>query len=165
MTRPTSTCATPADAVRLGADAFATCAFVRGASEAAHLRRVADFVRDAERLGMPVIVHTYPRRFPGDGCRDLVCAGGHRLGGAVRGRVRRRRDQGAVLRRSGGLCADRARMPAAGGRGRWTEGGDAQGALSMAAEVVASGAKGMTVGRNIWGFPQVGPGAWQPSRW
>ena len=25
----------------------------------------------------------------------------------------------------------------------------------MAAEVVASGAKGMTVGRNIWGFPQV----------
>ena len=30
-------------------------------------------------------------------------------------------------------------------------------ALNMAAEVVASGAKGMTVGRNIWGFPQVGP--------
>jgi class I fructose-bisphosphate aldolase len=28
-------------------------------------------------------------------------------------------------------------------------------ALTMAAEVVASGAKGMTVGRNIWGFPQV----------
>ena len=27
----------------------------------------------------------------------------------------------------------------------------------MAAEVVASGAKGMTVGRNIWGFPQVRP--------
>jgi class I fructose-bisphosphate aldolase len=30
-------------------------------------------------------------------------------------------------------------------------------ALNMAAEVVASGAKGMTVGRNIWGFPQVRP--------
>ncbi|HEX2973257.1 MAG TPA: hypothetical protein VHP11_13060, partial [Tepidisphaeraceae bacterium] len=28
-------------------------------------------------------------------------------------------------------------------------------ALTMAAGVVASGAKGMTVGRNVWGFPQV----------
>jgi UDP-N-acetylmuramate--alanine ligase len=59
----------PEDAVRLGADAFATCAFVRGASEAAHLRRVADFVRQAEGWEMPLILHVYPRKTAADGSR------------------------------------------------------------------------------------------------
>ena len=60
--RPDDTCdeylATPEDAVRLGADAFATCAFVRGKTEDKHVRRVADFVRQARPWDMPVILHT-----------------------------------------------------------------------------------------------------------
>jgi class I fructose-bisphosphate aldolase len=53
--------AAPADAVRLGADAFAVAAFVRGPTEAAHLRTVADCVRRAARFDLPVICHVYPR--------------------------------------------------------------------------------------------------------
>src|ERR1700722_13271113 len=59
--------AEPEDAVRMGADAFAICAYVRGSTEARHIRRVADAVRQAERWDMPVIVHTYARRFTSDG--------------------------------------------------------------------------------------------------
>ncbi len=53
--------ATVEDAVRLGADAFAVVAFVRGASEAHYLRVVADCVREGQRFEMPVICHVYPR--------------------------------------------------------------------------------------------------------
>ena len=51
----------PEDAVVLGADAFATCAFIRGETEAEHLRRVCDSVREAAEFDMPVILHIYPR--------------------------------------------------------------------------------------------------------
>ena len=37
--------------------------FVRGPSEAAHLRIVADCVRAAARFEMPVICHIYPRLY------------------------------------------------------------------------------------------------------
>ena len=42
--------ATPEDAVRVGADAYAVVAYVRGKSEAAYLRKVADAVREAIRF-------------------------------------------------------------------------------------------------------------------
>ena len=57
--------ATAEDAVRLGADAFAVAVFIRGPTEAAHLRMVGDVVRDAGRFELPVICHVYPRRFEG----------------------------------------------------------------------------------------------------
>jgi fructose-bisphosphate aldolase, class I len=147
----------PEDAARLGADAFATCAFVRGASEAAHLRRVSDFVRDAERLGMPVIVHTYPRRFQGSSAE--VSFAPEDIAWAVRCavecgvdviKVPYCGDQAAYAQI---VCACPLPVVAAGGPKAAT----LNDALNMATEVVASGAKGMTVGRNIWGFPQVRP--------
>ena len=52
--------ATPEDAVRLGADAFAIVCFVRGATEAEYMQAVANAVREAERYEMPVICHIYP---------------------------------------------------------------------------------------------------------
>lgn len=53
--------ATPEEAIRLGADAIAIVAFVRGKTESAYLRSVADCVRRASRLELPVICHVYPR--------------------------------------------------------------------------------------------------------
>ena len=146
----------PEDAARLGADAFATCAFVRGASEAAYLRRVADFVRDADHFGMPVIVHTYPRRFQGTSAE--VSFAPEDIAWAVRCAIECGVDVIKVP-----YCGDQAAyaqivrecpvpVVAAGGPKAST----LKEALTMAAEVVASGAKGMTVGRNIWGFPQIG---------
>ena len=57
--------ATPEDAMRLGADAFAVALFMGGTTEAARLRVVADCVREAARYEIPVICHIYPRRFDG----------------------------------------------------------------------------------------------------
>lgn len=147
--------ATPADAVRLGADAFATCAFVRGATEAAHLRRVTQVVREAEQLGMPVIVHTYPRRSVGDGV-EISYAPEH-IAWAVRCCVECGVDVIKVP-----YCGDRAAytqivaecpVPVVAAGGPKTE--TLKAALLMAVDVMASGAKGMTIGRNIWGAPQV----------
>ena len=61
MIPPASRSPTRSDAMRLGADGFAVAAFVRGATEAAHLRIVADCVRQAAAFEMPVICHVYPR--------------------------------------------------------------------------------------------------------
>ncbi len=51
--------------MRLGADAFAVAIFVRGQTEAQHIRMLADLVRQAEHYEMPVVCHTYPRDFTG----------------------------------------------------------------------------------------------------
>ena len=41
---------------------YAVAAFIRGATEGAMLRAVADAVREAARFELPVICHIYPRR-------------------------------------------------------------------------------------------------------
>jgi fructose-bisphosphate aldolase, class I len=145
--------AVPEDAVRLGADAFATCAFVRGASEAAHLRRVADFVRQAEVWDMPVILHVYPRHFAADG-KVSISFEPEDIAWAVRCAIESGADVIKVpycgQQTAYAQIVRECPLPvvAAGGpkAGRLDE------ALAMAAEVVASGAKGMTIGRNVWGF-------------
>lgn len=146
---------TPEDAVRVGADAFAIVAYLRGPSEAAHIRRVANAVRDAERWDMPVIVHTYARRFTSDGAE--ISFRPEDTAWAVRCAIEAGVDVVKVP-----YCGDVASytqivdscplpVVAAGG----PKAGSLQEALAMAREVVASGARGMTVGRNIWGFPDV----------
>lgn len=147
--------ATPEDAVRLGADAFATCAFVRGPSEAAHLRRVADFVRQAAPFDMPVILHVYPRRYGENG--PEVVYDPENIAWAVRCGV----ECGVDLIKvpytgdptSYGQIVRECPLPivAAGGPRAET----LRDALAMASGVIAAGARGLTVGRNIWGFSQV----------
>jgi fructose-bisphosphate aldolase, class I len=148
--------AVPEDAVRLGADAFATCAFVRGPTEAVHLRRAADFVRDAERWDIPVVLHVYPRRYA-DGGRVSISFEPEHIAWAVRCAVETGVDVVKVP-----YCGNReayaqivrecpAPIVAAGG----PKADRLEESLAMAAEVVASGARGMTVGRNVWGFSQV----------
>jgi class I fructose-bisphosphate aldolase len=106
---------------------------------------------------MPVIVHTYPRRFTNTGAE--VSFAPEDIAWAVRCGIECGVDVIKVP-----YCGDQAAyaqivrecpvpVVAAGGPKAET----LKAALNMAAEVVASGAKGMTVGRNIWGFPQVGP--------
>jgi len=147
--------AVPEDAVRMGAEAFATCCFVRGATEGAHIRRVADFVRQAEVWDMPVILHTYPRKFGPD--RVDVSYSPEDIAWAVRCGIEAGVD---VIKTPycGELASYRqiiASCPvpvvAAGGPKAAT----LDQALTMAAEVIRSGARGMTVGRNIWGVPEI----------
>jgi class I fructose-bisphosphate aldolase len=146
--------ARPEDAVRLGADAFAVAAFVRGATEAAHLRTVAECVREAAYFEMPVICHIYPRVLPGPGTISYTPED---IAWAVRCAVEVGADVVKTpycgdIQAFGQIAADcPVPLVAAGG----PQSGTLESALAMIAEVVQSGARGATIGRNIWGFPQI----------
>lgn len=144
--------ATPEDAVRLGADGFAVAAFVRGETEADYLRVVADCVRDAARYEMPVFCHIYPRDpegrisfLPEDigwAVRCALEAGVDVIKtpycGDVRAHAQIVSDCPVPIVAAGGPRAET--LPAA---------------LRMIAEAVQSGARGATIGRNVWGFAQI----------
>src|SRR5438034_272388 len=49
--------------LRLGADAIAVAIGVRGPNEGKFLRILAEMVEEADRIGLPVISHIYPRDF------------------------------------------------------------------------------------------------------
>lgn len=144
--------ATPEDAVRLGADAFAVAAFIRGATEAAHLRTVADAVRDASRFDIPVICHIYPR----DKDKKISYAP-EDIAWAVRCALEVGVDVvkvpycGDVKAHAQIVAECSVPVVAAGG----PRAGTLAEALSMMGEVVRSGARGATIGRNIWGFDDV----------
>jgi class I fructose-bisphosphate aldolase len=147
--------ATPEDAIRLGADAVAVAAFVRGATEAAHLRIVADCVRGALPFDLPVICHVYPRTLhdPADVSFDP-----DDIAWAVRCAV----EAGADIVKTP-YCGDVTAyaqivadcpvpLVAAGGPATPT----LEIALDAMAGVVRSGARGATIGRNIWGSEAIG---------
>ena len=147
--------ASPEDAVLIGADAFATCAFVRGATEAAHVRRVADLVRKAAAWDMPVILHVYPRTFVSN--KVDISFTPEDIAWAVRCGIEVGVDVIKVP-----YCGDVASyrqiiencpvpLVAAGGPKAATF----LASLEMAKEVVESGARGMVIGRNIWGCPEI----------
>jgi fructose-bisphosphate aldolase, class I len=141
------------EAVRLGADALATAAFVRGATEGPALRTVADCVRQAAEYDIPVICHIYPR----DANRNISFEP-EDIAWAVRCAV----EVGADVVKTP-YCGDvkayaqivadcPVPLVAAGG----PKAGTLREALEMFAEVIKSGARGATIGRNVWGFEQIG---------
>lgn len=141
--------ATPEDAVRLAADAVAVAAFVRGNTETAHLRIVADCVRQAERFELPVICHIYPRTFVGSA---QVSFDPEDIAWAVRCAV----EVGADVVKTP-YCGDMVAqaqiaadcpvpLVAAGGPAAPT----LLRSLTLMAEAVHSGMRGATIGRNVW---------------
>jgi fructose-bisphosphate aldolase, class I len=147
--------ATPEDAVRLGADGFAVAAFVRGDNEAAHLRTVAEAVRDAARYEMPVICHIYPRVWRAETVG--VSYEPEDIAWAVRCALECGVDVvkvpycGSVAAYAEIVSDCPVPVVAAGGPQTRTP----EAALSAMADVVASGARGATIGRNIWNAADV----------
>lgn len=145
---------TPEEAVRLGADAIAVAAFVRGRTEAAYLRVVANCVRKARRFDLPVICHIYPRDLDG---ATKISFDPEGVAWATRCAVEAGVDVVKVpycgdVRAYAEIVADcPVPLVAAGG----PRADSLQAALAMMAEVVESGARGATIGRNAWGFGQV----------
>ncbi len=144
--------ATVEEVVRLGADAIAVVAYVRGRTEAAYLRSVADCVREAARFEMPVICHIYPR----DPESGKIVFDPENIAWAARGAV----EVGADVVKTP-YCGDVqsyaqivAECPvplvAAGG----PQADSLRSALVMMADVVRA-AREHTIGRNIWGVPQI----------
>ena len=144
----------PEEAVRLGADAIAVVAYVRGKTEAKYLRAVSDCVREAARFEMPVICHIYARD-PADISRISFVP--EDIAWAVRCALETGVDVikvpycGDVQAYAQIIANCPVPVVAAGGPKQETLGA----ALEMIAEVVQSGARGATIGRNVWGFAQV----------
>lgn len=146
--------ATPEDAVRLGADGFAVAAFVKGMTEAEHLRVVANCVRQAVRYEIPVICHIYPRKFTDT---PSVSFAPEDIAWAVRCAVEVGVDVVKVP-----YCGDvtsytqiveECPIPLVAAGGPRTK--DFVSALTMISEVIKSGARGATIGRNVWGFKDI----------
>ena len=147
--------ATPEDAVRLGADACAITAYVRGDREAEYLRYVADFVRQASYLEIPVIMHVYPREFSSGTGR--ISFAPEDIAWAVHCAVEVGVDIvkvpfcGDIVAYSQIVADSTLPIVAAGGPKQET----LEKALKTMVEVVKCGAKGATVGRNVWGFEKI----------
>jgi class I fructose-bisphosphate aldolase len=146
--------ATPEDAIRLGADAVAVAAFVRGGSETAHLRIVAECVREAERFALPVICHIYPRTFTAGA---QVSFAPEDIAWATRCAV----EVGADVVKTP-YCGDPVAqaeiaadcpvpLVAAGGPAAPT----LEDALALMAAAVRSGMRGATIGRNVWNAARI----------
>lgn len=138
------------DALRLGADAIAMAMTVGSEQQAEILKSVAGLVREAERVGLPVIVHAYPNG-------DLVPPQERYTAERVTYAARLAMEVGVDIVKTfytGSTesfakvvqVAAPALVVAAGGAKLETE----RDALQMAANVVQAGAAGITFGRNIW---------------
>jgi len=143
--------ATPEDAVRLGADAFAVASFVNGATESAFLRAIADFVRQAAHYDLPVICHIYPRAF-NEG-EPEISYDPDDVAWAVRCALEMGADVIKVpfcgdVKAQAQIVAD-CPVPLVSAGGATTK--TLQDALESLEGVVASGMRGATIGRNIWG--------------
>jgi class I fructose-bisphosphate aldolase len=144
----------PVDAVRLGADAFAVAGFLRGETEGQYIKAIAECVRQAATYEMPVIAHVYPRSYR-DGVK--ISFEPEDIAWAVRCAFECGVDIVKVP-----FCNDLAAyaqivsecpVPVVAAGGPKTE--TFADALHTMHQVVQSRAKGATIGRNVWGFPQI----------
>ena len=144
--------ARPEEVLYLGADAVAVAIGVRGPNEGKYLRLLSGVVEEADRLELPVIAHIYPRDFS-----DVpkIVHDPESILWAVRCGIECGAD---VVKTPFTGDSDSFRqiiatspvpVVAAGGPKAET----LEDALDMMKKVMESGARGATIGRNIWGAP------------
>jgi len=144
----------PEEVIRLGADAIAISAFLRGKTEGDRMRRIATCVREAARFELPVISHVYPRD---ENDLSRISHAPEDVAWVVRTAVELGVDVvkapycGDVEAQAQIVAECPIPLVAAGGPKKDT----LEGALEMMVDVVRSGAQGATIGRNVWSFPQV----------
>jgi class I fructose-bisphosphate aldolase len=138
------------DALRLGADAIAMALTVGSKEQPRLLANLAALVREAERVGMPVIVHAYPNGElvpPEERYSAKQVSYAARLGMELGVDIVKTFYTGSAETFAQVVeTAAPALVVAAGGPRLET---DAD-ALRMAYDVVQAGAAGITFGRNIW---------------
>jgi len=142
----------PEEVLRLGADAIAVAIGGRGPNEGRFLKLLADMVEEADRIGLPVIAHVYPRDFSKGAA---IVFDPENIMWAVRCGIECGADVIKVpftgdaesFREIISTCP----VPVVAAGGPRCE--QLQNALETLAKIVASGARGATIGRNIWGTP------------
>lgn len=147
--------ATAEEVVALGADAIAVAMFVHCPLEIRYLRHLSGVVREAERLGLPVIPHIYPLS-SGDE-KHTVAHDPEAVFYAVRAGLEMGADvikvpyTGDVASFRDIVAVTPVPVVCAGGPRSET----LEEAERMVREVVQAGGAGATVGRNVWGFPDI----------
>ena len=144
--------ATANEVLRLGADAIAVAIGCRGPNEGKYLKLLTKAVEEADQIGLPVMAHIYPRDFT-DGAR--IVHDHQNIMWAVRCGIECGADvikvpftgDAASFREI--VATSPVPVVAAGGPRTNT----LKDALDMLSKVVESGARGATIGRNIWGMP------------
>lgn len=142
--------ARPEEVLRLGADAISVAIGVRGPREDNYLRILSQQVEEADRIGLPVVAHIYPRDFTGE---PRIVHDPENVMWALRVGIECGAD---VIKipftgdaESFREIVDTSPVPvvAAGG----PQSRSLREALQMMTQVLAAGARGATIGRNIWG--------------
>jgi class I fructose-bisphosphate aldolase len=143
---------TPEEALRLGADAIAVSLGVRGPNEVKFLKILSQMVEEADRIGLPVMSHIYPRDFSKG---STIVHDPENILWAVRCGIEFGADVIKVPftgdAKSFREIAATSPVPVVAAGGPRCE--TLLEALDMMAKVVESGVHGATIGRNIWGAP------------
>jgi len=140
----------PEEAVRMGADAIAVAIGVRGKNEGGYLKILANAVEEADKWNLPVMAHIYPRDFSGE---PRIVHDPENIMWAVRCGIECGADvikvpytgDPASYRDIIATCP--VPLVAAGGPREET----LYHALEQMTQIMAAGARGATIGRNIWG--------------
>ncbi len=142
------------EALRLGADALAVAIGVRGNNEGRFLKILATAVEEAARWDFPIVSHIYPRDFSG---QPTMVHDPENIAWAVRCGIECGADVIKVPytgdAASYGQIVASCPVPVVAAGGPRAE--TLEDALALMKGVVLSGARGATIGRNIWGFPKV----------
>ena len=142
---------TPAECVRLGADAIAIAIGIFGPNEGRFIKMLMVGVSQAAECDLPVIAHIYPRDFSGSSPKIIFDAESimwaTRIGIEAGVDVIKVGYTGDVA--SFHRVVESSPMPvvAAGG----PKAKDLRAALTTMSDVVKTGARGATIGRNVWG--------------
>ena len=144
--------ATANEVLRLGADAMAVAIGCRGPSEGTYLKLLTKAVEEADQIGLPVIAHIYPRDYT-NGPR--IAHDPENIMWAVRCGI----ECGADVIKvpfTGDAASYRdivatSPVPVVAAGGPRTE--TLKDALESLGKVIESGARGATIGRNIWSTP------------
>jgi len=144
--------ASPEEILRLGADAIAVSLGVYGPNEGKFLSLLTKLSEGADRIGLPVIAHIYPRTFTNGA---TVVHDPESIMWAVRCGIESGADvikvpfTGDAKSFKEIIATSPVPVVAAGG----PKCEDLPSALELMVKIVDSGARGATIGRNVWGSP------------
>lgn len=142
---------TPEECLRLGADAIAIAIGVRGPHEGKFLRMLSDGVTAAAAWDLPVIAHIYPRDYskatPTINFRPEEIEWAVRCGIECGADVIKVGYTGDVASFRQIVAACPVPVVAAGG----PKAASLEAAVQDMASAIAAGARGATIGRNVWG--------------
>jgi class I fructose-bisphosphate aldolase len=141
----------PEECVRLGADAIAIAIGIFGPNEGKYIRILMDGVRKSAQFDLPVIAHIYPRDFSGVSPKIVFDHEGimwaARIGIEAGADVIKVGYTGDIGSFAQVVQSSPVPVVAAGG----PRAKNLREALTTMSQAVQAGARGATIGRNVWG--------------